>query len=186
MLTSIGPIEFWAIEFRTLQALRPGSMGRTRENGAGHCPGQDISKVEVALDRRPMTPWREPRQLRIAAHHRPAQGTIRGPCRFIPRIDPNSSEFAGNAEVMRGLVAELRDKLEPGRRRRRQGLARATYLARKNAGARPRRPADRSRHRVSGIVAARRPRPLWRRRAFGERHHRRRAHLGPRMHHRRQ
>ena len=27
-------------------------------------------------------------------------------------IDPSSSEFAGNADVMRGLVAELRDKLK--------------------------------------------------------------------------
>jgi len=28
------------------------------------------------------------------------------------RIDPSSSDFARNAEVMRGLVAELRDKLK--------------------------------------------------------------------------
>src|SRR5215470_7635115 len=27
-------------------------------------------------------------------------------------IDPSSTEFTGNAEVMRGLVAELRDKLK--------------------------------------------------------------------------
>ena len=27
-------------------------------------------------------------------------------------IDPNSPEFARNAEVMRGLVADLRDKLK--------------------------------------------------------------------------
>ena len=62
-----------------------------------------------------------------------------------------------------------------GRRRRRRGLARPAYLARQDAGAPARRPPDRSRNRVSRIVAARRQRALWRRRAFGQHHHRGRA-----------
>ena len=60
------------------------------------------------------------------------------------------------------------------------------YLARQDAGARARRSPDRSRHRLSRIVAAGGLRPLWRRRAFGEHRHRRRADLGPRMRDRRQ
>ncbi len=100
-------------------------------------------------------------------------------------IDRTSSDFARNAQAMRAQVAELKDKLCGGRRRRR-GLARAAYLTRQDAGARARRSADRSRHRVSGTVAAGRQRPVRRRRAFRQHHHRRRPRIGPRMRRRRQ
>ncbi|MGQ0685701.1 carboxyl transferase domain-containing protein [Bradyrhizobium sp.] len=50
-------------------------------------------------------------------------------------IDPSSSDFAGNAEVMRGLVAELRDKLKEvsgggGEVSRKRHTARGKMLAR--------------------------------------------------------
>ena len=118
--------------------------------------------------------------------YQPKTSLPEGPCRFIPRSIPTSSDFARNAEAMRGAGRRAARQARPGRRRRRRGVARAAHLARQDAGARARRPADRSRHRVSRIVAAGGPRPLWRRRAFGEHHHRRRADLGPRMRHRRQ
>ena len=101
-------------------------------------------------------------------------------------IDPTSPDFARNAEAMRGAGRRAPRQAQRGRRRRRRGLARPAHLARQDAGARARRSADRSRHGVPRTVAAGRPRPLWRRRAFGERHHRRRADLGARMRHRRQ
>ena len=101
-------------------------------------------------------------------------------------IDPSSSDFARNSEAMRGARRGFARKAQPGRRRRRRGLAQPPHVARQDAGARARRSAGRSRHLVPGAVAAGGPRPLWRRRAFGERRHRRRAHLGPRMRDRRQ
>ena len=73
-------------------ANRPGTGDATlRELPQANVPDRTFQKVEVALDRDPMTPWRKPRPTcRIAAHHIPAKDiTPKGPCRFIPRSIPN-------------------------------------------------------------------------------------------------
>src|SRR5882724_5063112 len=53
-----------------------------------------------------MTPWRKP-QAPIAAHHKPPKAMP-----LHSSIDPASSDFVRNAEAMRALVAELREKLD--------------------------------------------------------------------------
>ena len=118
---------------------------------------------------------------RIAAHHN-RQESHAASFQHRSHLIRFRTQCRGDARAGRRASREAR----PGGRRRRQGLARPAYLARQDAGARARRSPDRSRHRISRTVAAGGPRPLWRRRAFGERHHRRRAHLRPRMRHRRQ
>ena len=101
-------------------------------------------------------------------------------------IDPTSADFARNAEAMRALVADLRGKLARSCRRRRRGRApgipsRGKMLARERVDLLV-DPGT----AVPRTVAARRLRPLRRRRAFGQHRHRRRPRRGARMRDRRQ
>ena len=92
-------------------------------------------------------------------------------------IDPKSPEFARNADVMRSLVAELRDKLKVvsgggGEASRKRHTSRGKMLARERVdllvdpGTAFLELSPLAAHGLYGG-------------SFGERHHRGRAHLGP-------
>ena len=101
-------------------------------------------------------------------------------------IDPTSSEFARNADVMRGLVAELRDKLKVvsgggGETSRKRHTSRGKMLARERVDL-----------LVDPGTAFLELSPLAAHGLYGGDVHSasvitgRRAHFGPRMRHRRQ
>ena len=101
-------------------------------------------------------------------------------------IDPKSSEFARNADVMRGLVAELRDKLKVvsgggGETSRKRHTSRGKMLARERVDL-----------LVDPGTAFLELSPLAAHGLYGGDVHSasvitgRRAHFGPRMRHRRQ
>ena len=99
-------------------------------------------------------------------------------------VDTQGKEFRANAAAMRALVQELAEQARRSRARRPAALARAPHRARQIAAARARAAADRSRHAVSRIVAARRQRHVRGRDPRRRHHHRHRPHRGPRVRHR--
>ena len=102
------------------------------------------------------------------------------------KLNVRADDFRANAEAMRGLVADLREKTAAGGARRQRGVAAAAPGARQAAGARPHQCARRSRCGDPRAVAARRVRHVRRRRAGGEHRHLHRPRLRPRMRDRRQ
>ncbi len=106
------------------------------------------------------------------------------PC--APGIDPRAEDFRANAQLMRGLVADLRAKTAAVARGGSEEARAEAPRARQAAAARARRRAARSGRAVPRAVAARRLRHVRRRGAGGAHHHRHRPRLRARVRDRRQ